>query len=222
MKAKILILFFSILTVAIGNSQSCDCQEYIYLNEPSGGGKVHKYLVNADGSLTEVNASGVVTPTNPLAWYDNNTTGDDLDEPHGIAFDLNGFLYIAETSSGDVRRLDCEGNIFPESTFVIPGEGGWNFASIGNEVFINRSTQADVAAYNVCSGTYTNGFEFCDAENNDWGFYYDKRTGYFYSAYKGTGANTGNKASILRYTIADFGSGNCIPVWIGQEVGHLQ
>ncbi|MBK8054983.1 MAG: hypothetical protein IPK35_17360 [Saprospiraceae bacterium] len=199
----------------------CNCQEYIYLNEPSGGGKVHKYLVNADGSLTEVNASGVVTPTNPLAWYDNNTTGDDLDEPHGIAFDLNGFLYIAETSSGDVRKLDCEGNIFPESNFVISGEGGWNFASIGNTLYINRNSQSDVGAFNLCTGNYINGIDNCEGEGNDWGFYYDKRTGYFYSAYKGTGNNTENKAAVLRYTAADFGSGVCIPEWISPGDGTL-
>ena len=35
--------------------------EYIYLNEVTNDGAIHKYLVNSNGSLTEVGSP----------WYDN-------------------------------------------------------------------------------------------------------------------------------------------------------
>ena len=63
------------------NAQICDCNEYIYLNEPHSGGSVHKYLVNADGSLTEIGSP----------WFDNPTNGD-ITQPHGVGMDINGFL----------------------------------------------------------------------------------------------------------------------------------
>ena len=102
----ILALALAILFCPSLNAQTCDCNEYIYLNEPHSGGSVHKYLINADGSLTEIGSP----------WYDNYALGEDITLPHGVGMDINGFLYIGETAaSGQIRRLDCDGTLYPES-----------------------------------------------------------------------------------------------------------
>ncbi len=70
------------------NAQTCNCTEYIYLNDVSSGGKVHKFAVNSDGSVTEVIKNGD-------AWYPGGGVSQ-MPSPHGLGSDLNGNLYIAE------------------------------------------------------------------------------------------------------------------------------
>ncbi|MEM1214873.1 MAG: hypothetical protein AAGJ82_04270, partial [Bacteroidota bacterium] len=53
----------------------CDCTEYVYLNEPTTNGAVHKYRINADNTFTEIG-----TP-----WFDNAVAGAGLNSPHGLA-----------------------------------------------------------------------------------------------------------------------------------------
>ena len=187
----------------------CECEEVIYLNELSNGGKVHKYTIEDNGSFTEILNSG-------NSWYPGANTSE-LPLPHGIGMDLNGFLYIAENYwTGEIRKLTCDGDIFPESEFLIDGEPRFtNIQTIGNTIFTNRGN-----AYDLCTGNLINSVDLCDAEVSGsvagelWGFYYDENTGYFYST-----NNNDNGSRVYRYTLADYGSGVCVPNFI--DVNNL-
>ncbi|MEZ4987021.1 MAG: hypothetical protein R2795_18610 [Saprospiraceae bacterium] len=215
------VLFLVLAHLNKLSAQTCSCSEYIYLNEVTNGGKVHKYRVNADGSLFEINPSG--------PWYPNGG-GSQLPSPHGLGVDQNGFLYIATTwtSNGQIRRLDCDGNIKPTSEFVINNAGTFNIASLDNIIFANTSGSENVTAYSSCDGSVIGSVCFVDppcaswqngnCATEDWGFYYDERTGYFYTAYpqdqNDNSGNSNRKAAIYRYTIDDFGSGTCVPRFV--------
>jgi len=113
-----------LLTSQTSLAQTCSCVEYLYLNEPTTGGAIHKFQINADGSVAEVAGA------NGMPWFDNTAQGEQMTAPHGLAMDFNGNLYIGEQSQGDVRRFDCEGNIDPETGpngFVI-NNGGNSYA----------------------------------------------------------------------------------------------
>lgn len=168
---KNVVLFLLVLMFQIqGSAQDCTCVEYLYLNEPTGGGAIHKFTVNLDGSLTEVAGA------NGIPWFDNNAQGEQMTEPHGLAMDVNGNLYIGERSSGDVRRFDCEGNIDPETGadgFVI-NTGGNSYATDGIYVYFHAQSPAfpkRIRRYSLCDGTEQG--EVClnqeDASKRAWG-----------------------------------------------------
>lgn len=128
------------------NETGCNCAEYIYLNDRNTG-VVYKFEVNpTDGSLTEVTSNG-------NRWYPIDGSITELPSPHGLATDLNGFLYIGELSKGNIRKLNCEGEIFPESEFEIIS-GGQNFGSIGNVLYVSVTTEDPdgIYAYDLCTG----------------------------------------------------------------------
>lgn len=159
------VLFFllTITTLSI-KGQDCNCVEYLYLNEPTGGGAIHKFIVNLDGSLTEVSGA------NGIPWFDNTAQGEQMTEPHGLAMDVNGNLYIGERSSGDVRRFDCEGNIDPETGtdgFVI-NTGGNSYATDGIYVYFHAQSPAfpkRIRRYSLCDGTEQG--EICLNQDNE-------------------------------------------------------
>ena len=67
---------------------SCNCTDYIYVNDISAtlGGEVHKFGVNAGtGALNEVLNGG-----NP--WYPG-AGASEMPSPHGLGVDRNGFLF---------------------------------------------------------------------------------------------------------------------------------
>ncbi|MEM1121905.1 MAG: hypothetical protein AAGJ18_15745, partial [Bacteroidota bacterium] len=76
---------------------TCSCREFIYLNERTGAGAVHKFEVRPDTMLE------IGTP-----WLDNGALGDQMTDPHGLGMDLNGRLYIGERASGDIRQVKCD------------------------------------------------------------------------------------------------------------------
>lgn len=121
MKARsyfgLVFLFFAFM--ANVNSQTCSCKEFIYVNEP--GGNIHKLEVNpTTGQLTEV--GGV----NGIPWVSNPTV---FPSPHGLGVDRNGFLFIGTNyqSPNSIRKLDCTGNLFPET-----GSTGFRAPAIGS------------------------------------------------------------------------------------------
>ncbi|MEM1214877.1 MAG: hypothetical protein AAGJ82_04290, partial [Bacteroidota bacterium] len=174
-----------------------------YLNEPSTGGAIHKYAVNADGSLTEIG--------NP--WFDNDAMMEELVSPHGVAIDVNGYLYIGEhfISGQQIRRLTCDGGLFPESEFGITTGGQFNLGTIGNNIFLNGRTGENIEAYDLCSGNFVSGVSFCETDfsnSTDWGFYIDPRTGVFYA----TSGFTGTTNYLWVFTLDDFdnNTGTCV------------
>ena len=129
---------------------TCNCKEYIYLNEPDLGA-VLKFEVGNPIGLTEVVGSNGGTP--PSAHWYPGTGVSELTSPHGLATDLNGKLYIGSTYAPGfpIRSLTCDGAIDP----ITPTTINSNFLltsmfSIGNTIYTSRS--GGPAAYNSCTG----------------------------------------------------------------------
>ena len=184
--------------------EDCSCSEYLYVNEVQNGGRVHKFKVNEDGSLLEVN------PDN--AWYPNGGVSE-LPSPHGLGTDLNGYLYIGSTAGGGgkVRKLDCDGNIFSIDDFEIPNIGTHNIYSIGNTLYVKRADNGVLESFDLCEGTKTG--EVClDAGGgvngyNGWPLHIDKDE-QFYGA-----IHYHMNGSIYKFASSDFDNG-CIQPFI--------
>ena len=177
--------------------QTCDCTEYLYLNEPITSnpalGRVHKYAVAADGTLTEVG--------NP--WLE----GSDLPAPHGLGVDLNGFLYISQRyQAGDIRRLNCAGEVLPEADFAIPIQGASNIFSIGNTLIVQETNVPGLTLYDVCSQSAIDTICFNGPQlDSDWGLYIDENE----NIYVASGAEDD---AIYRFTLAEAASGCITPL----------
>ncbi|MGB0838950.1 MAG: hypothetical protein ACPGXL_02360 [Chitinophagales bacterium] len=188
---------------------SCSCDEYIYVNEINEQA-VHKFKVDGNGDLTEV------IPEGP--WYPN-TEVSQLPRPHGIATDLNGFLYIAETdhntaTDGSIRRLTCAGDIIPETTFNIP-ESATNLVSVDNHLFVRSTQTYKIEVYDLCTGSALGtmcleNFGTTSLSSLAWGLSV---------GYDGT-MTAFNYAYIFNWTVDDFINGNCIQP-IPFDVSHV-
>ncbi|MEL6143684.1 MAG: hypothetical protein AAFU67_18945, partial [Bacteroidota bacterium] len=189
---------FTDVTVTLNEQDcvvGCDCQEYIYLNDTRGSA-VHKFSVEPDSTLTEIVNNGGI-------WYPGNGSSE-LSAPHGLGADLNGFLYIAETKNGDMRKLTCEGELLPTQEFEVPGVGGFNFGSIGNLVFANDETvREELEVIDACSGAIEGTICFENQVAN-WGMYIDPRTEIIY-----TTSQFAFRA-IYKATVDDINSGMCV------------
>lgn len=220
--SKIVVnIFVSLILLILNSAQinaQCSCTEYIYLNEISNGGSVHKYEINPDGSLTEVLVNG-------NAWYPGSGTSE-LPFPHGLAPDLNGNLYVGEHilsgTDRDIRRLSCDGEIVPESEFKID-RTGYNFGAIGNVLYINPQLSNAIEAYDLCTGDFL--YEAClgqsfdgvptsNESDIDWGFTIDDEGNMYVTAGFG---NVYNGARIWKLTEADFGNGQCTEPWLTED-----
>ncbi|MBK9490239.1 MAG: hypothetical protein IPO07_16785 [Haliscomenobacter sp.] len=176
---------FRILTVACGllllgllspsalQAQSCNCKEYIYLNEPAEK-SVLKFAVGSGTSLTQISAPG------GGPWYPG-TNASELPFPHGIATDLNGNLYIAETANNSyIRKLTCDGDIFPVTGTTVYDAGvHTNMFSIGNTLYVTGL--GGPSAYDLCTGVKIG--QMCLADENGvqiigtpWGLSYNPVT----------------------------------------------
>lgn len=167
------------------SAQNCNCQEYLYVSDTAEDA-VHKFAVNADGSLTEVG--------NP--WYPGTGTSE-LPLPHGIAADQAGYLYVDESQQddGDIRRITCDGEIMPATGpngWSIPDVGVFNMNSLGNTLYTlippneNDYPSSSIQAFDFCTGNHIG--QFCAetaAGNNTaigtWDFHIDPITNDFYS-----------------------------------------
>lgn len=206
------LIWVSLLLFSIGNiqAQDCACEEYVYLNEVQNGGAVHKYKVNADGSLTEINPNG--------PWYPDGGVSE-MALPHGLGSDLNGYIYIGESldSDSEIRRLDCDGNIMPTSVYSIPNTPTFNVVSTGNTAFSTTVGSQEVEAWNLCDGSSLGGV--CLASNSGgtvshgWGLYeYPEGTFYTYSA--------SNGGAVYKFTEADVNGACVAPMFEGPaEIG---
>jgi hypothetical protein len=141
--ALLLLLFGTAHTL---QAQTCDCKEYIYLNEPAIGA-VLKFEVGAGVPLTEVTGSN-----GPGHWYPGSGVSA-LPSPHGLGTDLNGRLYIGSSFAPNtpIRRFNCDGQIEPQGPATINNQFNLtNMFSIGNTIYTTRSSGP--AAYNSCTG----------------------------------------------------------------------
>ena len=175
----------------------CDCTEMIYLNEVNNGGAIHKFAVNPDGTLSEIGSP----------WY---VSSGDLPSPHGLATDLNGYLYIGATAGGGPqRKLTCDGEIFDAGDFSIP-IGGFNSGSIGNTLYTNGNLyQSDpIRAFNLCTGDPLGSICLDQVSESgsapSWGFYIDPRTDMMYA--------TDYEGGVWIFDESYLASGTCVPL----------
>ncbi len=176
------IHLFTISTNKV-SSQDCDCKEYIYLNEPNAQ-QVHKLEVLSDGTLSEVFGGA----NQDQVWYPGDNISE-LPSPHGLGTDLNGFLYIGATSASasPIRRLRCDGEIFPTNVFSLENTGTkQNIFSIGSTLYNN--TEGGPSAWDICSGMSLGKVCLNESENtNLWGLHYNPITELFYATSAGEG-----------------------------------
>lgn len=188
----------------------CDCDEYIYLNETTDGGKVHKFLINSNGTVTEVLNNG-------QAWYPGNGTSE-MESPHGLGSDLNGYLYIAEGlgTTHDIRKLTCDGDIFSESDFAIT-HPPTNLETVENTLYAVHNLENGIYHYDLCSGnllgtTQLQNSNDPDFRNQDWGFSYNATTETFYATHGFYGDI--NESYLYRWPLSDMTVGTTIPVFL--------
>jgi len=92
--AILLLLFVSLISTSTVLAQTCNCTDYLYVNDPTLD-ITHKFIVSptTGGVVGEVDAPNWLPP------------GDILNA-HGVAGDINGNLYIAQLAEGaDPNRL---------------------------------------------------------------------------------------------------------------------
>ena len=150
------------------------CKEFIYVNEVSDAGRVHKFgVASANGALTEIKNNNAV-------WYPGTGTTE-LTNPHGLGVDRNGYLYIGSNffTPNEIRRLDCAGNIAPSSTFSIPDIGElFNIDSYDGFIYSN-GPDGFIYKFDPCTGAQIGYVELRYNSTTDWGFSIDDN-GRFY------------------------------------------
>ena len=203
----VIVLLFITMSIET-NAQSCDCTEYIYLNEP-GADATLKFRVNADGTLTEV-----INPATPNGHWQEGTTIF----PHGLGSDLNGFLYVGNIdgnpANGGVDKYDCAGTLIQED--AIPpatgdgttGVSGYatNIYSIGNTLYMNSWPGSgyfrEIFAYDICTGDILGSYKWCEG-SNAWDFHINEEDNTIY-----INTNTGVHIADLDAYL----NGDCIPL----------
>jgi len=195
------------------NLQVCNCTDYLIVNDPqnnNGNGFVHKFAINSDSTLTEIFSN---PPTNTDSWIPSGV----IQSPHGLGVDLNGNYYIGGYVDGHtgplvggetftVRKVDCDGNLFPTSEFSIE-TFGFNMTSY-NGILYSNAGDGRITAYDPCDGS-TLGYIELDGTGSggrlDWGFEIAE-DGTFYATNGFTFFGTYDKMYIYKFnpTEADF------------------
>jgi len=162
-------------------AQSCNCKEYLYINEPAENATL-KFEIQSNGSLVEV------THVNGAHWQQGVTV-----DPHGIGFDEHGFVYVGNrvNTMRGVDKMTCDGAVVeldylpPNNTGTMGSPGNQtNIQIVNNTMYINNwhgsaypqsplvfaydlCTKAFLGEYTVCgiSGTYS--WEFIIDEPNN-------------------------------------------------------
>lgn len=211
------------------NTATCNCTDYIYLNDVDGNGSgaVHKMAVApGTGDLIEVMNDG-------NAWYPGSGVSE-LPLPHGLGVDLNGYLYIADhfrnadTNVPTIRRLKCDGTIFPEDDgnpattndfSITSSEYIFNINSHDGYIYSNGGgpswDEYNIYRWDPCDGS-AQGFVSFDSANlgYDWGFFIDEN-GAFYTTVGGP------NSSIFKFTPtdADFTANTLFPPFLTADSG---
>ena len=188
----LVVAAITLSTVVSGYAQSCNCTDYVYLNDEVAG-ITHKFTIGTN-SLTEVDGDPNTGGTQP--WLDFMNIGFATTEsPHGLAVDINGFIYIGNNFQGNsaedgIYRFDCEANATPVSQSTAGGGGptpyiqndqgnaflgqngnatGTNFVSYGNYIIHNLRAEGVVVISAFCDGNSNPDFAVGQIEvpNND-------------------------------------------------------
>ncbi|MCR9102895.1 MAG: hypothetical protein NXI25_23280, partial [bacterium] len=197
-------VFAGFFAISDAGAQSCNCTEYIYLNEPAIS-SVLKFEVGPGVLLTEVIGANGGTPP-AQHWYPGLGVSE-LPSPHGLATDLNGRIYIGAADGGTaIRRFDCDGTIDPVAPIFNPG-AHQNMFSIGNTIYVN--TNGGPSAYNSCTGDLIGQLCLNDAVGSLWGLSYNPVTELVYASQRG------GDQKVWVFTRAQLeagiaGSGDCI------------
>lgn len=211
---KLLALAFLLISIDLTytQAQTCDCTEYVYLNEPNMDATL-KFAINPDGSLTEV-----LNPSNPNGhWVEGVTT-----LPHGAAMDLNGNIYVGNVDHQNgnalsgVDQYDCDGNLL-QADFIpgadASGNGGvsgfaTNIYTIGNTMYMNdwqgSAYFRTVFSYDMCAGTVIDQYNWCTG-SRAWDFHVDEASNLIY-VFSNAGVHIGD--------LDVYSDGTCIPVVI--------
>ncbi len=209
----LLVIVNSLLIQNIGFSQSCECTDYLYVNDQNG--PVHKFEINtATGALTEVTDASGNLPFIP------DTDGFPLWTPHGLAIDNNGSIYIGRHFGGDneIQQYNCAGELTGEDFLGAVNQQRLNFGSYNgilyepdNGIFSGQQT---VAAYDLCDGSLIGRMQIntsATLNTSTWGFHVDDTYWYVMdyattncvhrglldiSLYNATGTNTGSQMTV--------------------------
>jgi len=79
---QLLFVSFLLFICNSGIAQVCDCETYLYVNDPTYD-LTHKFTLESNGA---------VGPEIGNTWL----PPDVIINPHGVASDINGFLYVAQ------------------------------------------------------------------------------------------------------------------------------
>lgn len=196
------------------SAQDCDCQEYLYLNEPFEDATL-KFEINADGSLTEI-----INPNTTNGHWQEGTTLF----PHGGAIDQNGFVYVGNfpengtTAVGGVDKYDCSGNLV-QADFIPAASGNGTDGSSGfaTNIYVSKGilymnawvhsgySSGQVFAYELCTGDMIGSYNICDDPDGlFWGFHIDEMRNQII-------VNRGGQGIFIGDLDADL-NGACIPL----------
>lgn len=131
-------------------SASCNCTDYLYVNDVDLDA-VHKFRLDPNtGALTEIGSP----------WLDN------IQNPHGAFYDLNGRLYIGEALNNlgtNIQQVSCDGTRLDTLNYngELHTEAEFNnFVSRDNIMYINGEEPHKVNAFDLCSETYLGSIDF--------------------------------------------------------------
>ncbi len=175
-----------------GGSSSCNCTEYIYLNDP-GLDIVHKFSVDGGGAVTEIG-----TP-----WLDN------INRPHGLGVDINGFLYIAREEPGPtwiIGKYTCDGGVVDANWHTTNATFIFNMNADRDGNLVYHGTLDNFSSYNhvkidLCTATEIGCSEV--PGSSTWGFYVEE-DGTFWGARPTFSGSTGS--AIYTGNINNFGT----------------
>jgi len=173
-KLSLIISIFLVFQPSSSNAQACTCKEYIYLNEPNASATL-KFEVTNNILLTEIPGD------NGFPWYPGSTASQ-LPSPHGLAMDLNGNMYIAETGGNStIRRLDCKGNIAPTTDFAL-FDGGNHVNMFAKDNFLVTSGEGFPTLWDLCTGENLGSgcLNRRDESIGSWGMSYNETTDMVY------------------------------------------
>ncbi|MBK8624702.1 MAG: hypothetical protein IPN86_03715 [Saprospiraceae bacterium] len=132
----------------------CACNDMVYLND-TGIDHIHKFKVNStNGALTEIGSP----------WMNANGV---VEGPHGIAPDINGFMYITQAEAPHfVGKFTCDGvkvdaDISTPATIdnLVDDVFSYDLFSLDNKLYVNAANNvtghtAEMRLYDLCSGEY--------------------------------------------------------------------